>query len=89
MTTRRADWMVLGGALALALLLRVVPLTYAHFWDETVYLQHASAELPNPTLHRTRVVRTWPVSVAVRRYPQSFVFGGPQPAEADSRIPAT
>ncbi len=41
MTTRRADWMVLGGALALALLLRVVPLTYAHFWDETVYLQHA------------------------------------------------
>jgi|SRR5712692_7997426 len=33
--------MVLGGALALALLLRVVPLTYAHFWDETVYLQHA------------------------------------------------
>ena len=41
MTTCRADWMFLGGALALALLLRVVPLTYSHFWDETVYLQHA------------------------------------------------
>ncbi len=40
-TTCRADWMFLGGALALALLLRVVPLTYSHFWDETVYLQHA------------------------------------------------
>src|SRR5215470_1083367 len=28
-------------ALLLALFIRIVPLTYSHFWDETVYLQHA------------------------------------------------
>lgn len=31
--------------LVLALLLRIIPLTYSHFWDETVYLQHAKVFL--------------------------------------------
>jgi 4-amino-4-deoxy-L-arabinose transferase-like glycosyltransferase len=38
---RRKRGLVFGGILLLALLLRIVPLTYSHFWDETVYLQHA------------------------------------------------
>ena len=33
--------LLLGGILLAALLLRIVPLTASHFWDETVYLQHA------------------------------------------------
>jgi 4-amino-4-deoxy-L-arabinose transferase-like glycosyltransferase len=32
---------VLGVILVLGLLLRVLPLTYSHFWDETVFLQDA------------------------------------------------
>jgi 4-amino-4-deoxy-L-arabinose transferase-like glycosyltransferase len=32
---------LLAGILLLALLIRVVPLTYSHFWDETVFLQDA------------------------------------------------
>jgi 4-amino-4-deoxy-L-arabinose transferase-like glycosyltransferase len=38
---RRNRGLVFGGILLAALLLRIVPLTYSHFWDETVYLQHA------------------------------------------------
>jgi 4-amino-4-deoxy-L-arabinose transferase-like glycosyltransferase len=34
-------WLALVVILLLALLLRTIPLTYSHFWDETVYLQHA------------------------------------------------
>jgi 4-amino-4-deoxy-L-arabinose transferase-like glycosyltransferase len=34
-------WLTLTVILLLALLVRTVPLTYSHFWDETVYLQHA------------------------------------------------
>jgi 4-amino-4-deoxy-L-arabinose transferase-like glycosyltransferase len=45
----RAAWIALGGVLVLALLLRVLPLTYAHFWDETVFLQHARILLDGRT----------------------------------------
>jgi 4-amino-4-deoxy-L-arabinose transferase-like glycosyltransferase len=38
---RRNRGLVFCGILLAALLLRIVPLTYSHFWDETVYLQHA------------------------------------------------
>ncbi len=38
---RRNDALLLAGILLAALLLRTIPLTYSHFWDETVYLQHA------------------------------------------------
>lgn len=33
--------LVLAAILIFGLVLRVVPFTYSHFWDETVYLQHA------------------------------------------------
>ncbi len=33
--------LALGAVFALAVLLRIVPLTYSHFWDEAVFLQHA------------------------------------------------
>src|SRR5215467_212566 len=36
-----ARYGLIAFALLLALLIRIVPLTYSHFWDETVYLQHA------------------------------------------------
>jgi len=36
-----AQYGLIAFALLLALLIRIVPLTYSHFWDETVYLQHA------------------------------------------------
>jgi 4-amino-4-deoxy-L-arabinose transferase-like glycosyltransferase len=38
-------WIALAVILALAALLRAVPLTYSHFWDETVFLQHAGVIL--------------------------------------------
>jgi 4-amino-4-deoxy-L-arabinose transferase-like glycosyltransferase len=37
----RNEVLLLGAILLAALLLRIVPLTYSHFWDEAVYLQHA------------------------------------------------
>jgi len=36
-----APYGLIAFALLFALLIRIVPLTYSHFWDETVYLQHA------------------------------------------------
>lgn len=39
--TRLTYWSLLAVILLLALLIRTIPLTYSHFWDETVYLQHA------------------------------------------------
>jgi 4-amino-4-deoxy-L-arabinose transferase-like glycosyltransferase len=41
MSSRRALCFVLVFVLLLALVVRTVPLTYSHFWDETVFLQHA------------------------------------------------
>src|SRR5439155_5599341 len=41
MSSRRALCFVLAFVLLLAVLVRTVPLTYSHFWDETVFLQHA------------------------------------------------
>ena len=41
MSSRRAHYLVLAFVLLLAALIRTVPLTYSHFWDETVFLQHA------------------------------------------------
>ena len=38
-------WTALALILALAALVRAVPLTYSHFWDETVFLQHAGVIL--------------------------------------------
>ena len=38
-------WTALALILALAVLVRAVPLTYSHFWDETVFLQHAGVIL--------------------------------------------
>lgn len=38
-------WFPLAVILLLALLLRTIPLAYSHFWDETVYLQHAQVIL--------------------------------------------
>ena len=38
-------WIALAAILALAALVRAVPLTYSHFWDETVFLQHAEVIL--------------------------------------------
>ena len=38
-------WTALAAILALAALVRAVPLTYSHFWDETVFLQHAGVIL--------------------------------------------
>jgi 4-amino-4-deoxy-L-arabinose transferase-like glycosyltransferase len=42
-------WIALAVILALAALLRAVPLTYSHFWDETVFLQHAEVILDGRT----------------------------------------
>ena len=41
MSSRRALCFLLVFVLLLALLARTIPLTYSHFWDETVFLQHA------------------------------------------------
>ena len=38
---RHVCYALLALALLLALLIRIVPLTYSHFWDETVFLQNA------------------------------------------------
>ena len=38
-------WTALALILALAALVRAVPLTYSHFWDEAVFLQHAGVIL--------------------------------------------
>ena len=35
------QWLALAAILSLAFLLHVIPLTYSHFWDETVFLQNA------------------------------------------------
>lgn len=37
--------LILGAIFLLALALRVLPFTYSHFWDETVFLQHAKVML--------------------------------------------
>ncbi len=42
-------WIALAVILALAALVRAVPLTYSHFWDETVFLQHAEVILDGRT----------------------------------------
>jgi 4-amino-4-deoxy-L-arabinose transferase-like glycosyltransferase len=41
MSARFNHRFLLAVILLLALLVRTVPLTYSHFWDETVFLQHA------------------------------------------------
>lgn len=41
MARRRALYLAVALVLLLAALIRTVPLTYSHFWDETVFLQHA------------------------------------------------
>src|SRR5438105_10603489 len=56
-STRHAPWIALAVIVALAALVRAVPLTYSHFWDETVFLQHARVILDGRTnyqefLHR-------------------------------------
>jgi 4-amino-4-deoxy-L-arabinose transferase-like glycosyltransferase len=40
-----AHYVLFAFAILLALFIRTVPLTYSHFWDETVYLQHAKIML--------------------------------------------
>lgn len=37
----RGSWFALAALLALAVLLRIIPLSESHEWDETVFLQHA------------------------------------------------
>ena len=37
----KSTWLLLALLLLVAMLVRILPLTYSHFWDETVYLQHA------------------------------------------------
>src|SRR2546430_8657046 len=49
MSSRRAHYLVLAFVLLLAVLVRTVPLTYSHFWDETVFLQHAKVILDGRT----------------------------------------
>jgi 4-amino-4-deoxy-L-arabinose transferase-like glycosyltransferase len=46
---RRTLCLVLVCVLLLAALLRTVPLTYSHFWDETVFLQNAKVILDGRT----------------------------------------
>ena len=41
----RFQWLALAAILSLTFLLRVIPLTYSHFWDETVFLQNAMVML--------------------------------------------
>ncbi len=48
-STRRVLWIALALIVALAALVRAVPLTYSHFWDETVFLQHAKVILDGRT----------------------------------------
>ena len=49
MVRHRALGLVLVFVLLLAALVRTVPLTYSHFWDETVFLQHAKVILDGRT----------------------------------------
>src|SRR5256885_275690 len=49
MSSRRAHYLVLAFVLLLAALIRTVPLTYSHFWDETVFLQHAKVIIDGRT----------------------------------------
>src|ERR1044071_10206495 len=49
MSSRRAHYLVLALVLLLAALIRTVPLTYSHFWDETVFLQNAKVILDGRT----------------------------------------
>jgi 4-amino-4-deoxy-L-arabinose transferase-like glycosyltransferase len=49
MSTRFNHRLLLAVLLLLALLLRTVPLTYSHFWDETVFLQNAKVILDGRT----------------------------------------
>src|SRR6266480_4446703 len=48
-STRCVPWIALAVIVALAALVRAVPLTYSHFWDETVFLQHAKVILDGRT----------------------------------------
>ena len=48
-SSRRALYFVLAFVLLLAALVRTVPLTYSHFWDETVFLQNAKVILDGRT----------------------------------------
>src|SRR5215813_8439671 len=41
--------LLLGIAVLLMVLIRIVPLSYSHFWDETVFLQHAKVILEGRT----------------------------------------
>jgi 4-amino-4-deoxy-L-arabinose transferase-like glycosyltransferase len=41
----RFQWLALAAILSLAFLLHVIPLTYSHLWDETVFLQNAMVML--------------------------------------------
>ena len=49
MSSRLNYSLLLTVILLLALLVRTVPLTYSHFWDETVFLQHAKVILDGRT----------------------------------------
>jgi 4-amino-4-deoxy-L-arabinose transferase-like glycosyltransferase len=49
MSTRLNHRLLLAILLLLALLVRIVPLTYSHFWDETIFLQHAKVILDGRT----------------------------------------
>jgi len=50
-------WTALAAILALAALVRAVPLTYSHFWDETVFLQHAGVILDGRTNYQEFFLR--------------------------------
>lgn len=49
MSNRLNQRLLLAIILLLAFLVRTVPLTYSHFWDETVFLQHAKVMLDGRT----------------------------------------
>jgi 4-amino-4-deoxy-L-arabinose transferase-like glycosyltransferase len=49
MSTRLNHRLLLAILLLLALLVRTIPLTYSHFWDETVFLQNAKVMLDGRT----------------------------------------
>jgi 4-amino-4-deoxy-L-arabinose transferase-like glycosyltransferase len=49
MSARFNHRVLLAGILLLALLVRTLPLTYSHFWDETVFLQHAKVLIGSRT----------------------------------------
>lgn len=45
MSSHQKQCLLIALILFLALILRIIPLTYSHFWDETVFLQHARVML--------------------------------------------